>query len=503
MSHPMISRNGGLLLSIVVVAAPVTACERDSVSTQPATAATPSTTSTSLPESSQLQDDDVASAIRRYVAEDEILRGQAVQVAVTQGIATLTGSVTTYVARERASKLAGTIRGVRSVVDEIAVNPPARTDDQIKSDLEKALHDDLATRSSAVGIVVRDGKVTLTGTTDSWQEEALIGEVAKTVPGVRSVDNQIAFHYAMVRPEAEVAAEVNHRLSTDLWLDGDKVVATVKGQAVRLDGVVASYDQKLRANSDAWVEGVNSVDDSGVLVDWVARDKQRMVSEFPFRSDADVAQAIRDAFKYDPRLRSFQPKVSVQDGTAVLTGTVDSASARRAAESDARNTIGVWEVRDEVLVPPASAQPSDADIDRMARRVLEDDVFLADRPAIHVSTSHGKATLSGAVTSGVERLDAVMDVASTPGVVEVDDQLTVKLTPEELKRAIEDRLRWDVMVQRDRVSVAVAPDGVATLTGALDSWSEIKAASDDALRAGATRVVDLLKLEGHPEFIAK
>lgn len=115
----------------------------------------------------------------------------------------------------------------------------------------------------------------------------------------------------------------------------------------------------------------------------------------------------------------------------------------------------------------------------------------------------GKSALQGKVSSGVERLDAVADVFSVPGVVEVDDQLTVQRTPAEVQSDITDRLLWDVMVQRDRVSVRVGPDGVATLTGTLSSWSEIKAASTDALLGGATRVIDLLKLKGHPEFVAK
>jgi hypothetical protein len=88
-------------------------------------------------------------------------------------------------------------------------------------------------------------------------------------------------------------------------------------------------------------------------------------------------------------------------------------------------------------------------------------------------------------------------------VVEIDNQLAVKRTPADVKAAFEDYLYWDAMVQPDRVSIAVAPDGTATLTGTLDSWGETRAASRDAMRAGASRVVTLLKLKDHPEFAAK
>ena len=101
-----------------------------------------------------------------------------------------------------------------------------------------------------------------------------------------------------------------------------------------------------------------------------------------------------------------------------------------------------------------------------------------------------------------ERFYAIADVESIPGVTEIDDGLSVKRPPADIKASIDDRLFWDPMVQRDRVSVAVAPDGVTTLTGTLDSWSEIKAAADDALWGGATHVVNVLKLKKHPEVVA-
>jgi len=63
-------------------------------------------------------------------------------------------------------------------------------------------------------------------------------------------------------------------------------------------------------------------------------------------------------------------------------------------------------------------------------------------------------------------------------------------------------LFWDPTLEPDRVSVAVAPDGVVTLTGTLDSWGEIKAATDDAVWGGAARVINLIKLKNHPEVVA-
>jgi osmotically-inducible protein OsmY len=247
---------------------------------------------------------------------------------------------------------------------------------------------------------------------------------------------------------------------------------------------------------------VDAVDNSGVIVDWSAQDDQKQVTDYPVASDPEIAQAVRAAFRFDPRLKALMPQVAVKNGGVLLSGTVDSPKARRAAEADAKDTVGVWSVRDEVLVQPAGA-PTDDDLARGVKQVLAEDLFLSNGKSIQVSSAKGKVALSGTIASSFDRLDAVADVESVPGVAEIDDELVVNRPPAEIKAGIEDRLFWDPMVERDRVSVAVAADGIATLTGTLDAWSEIKAAADDALSGGAARVINTLKLKKHPEIVAR
>ncbi|MGD0679619.1 MAG: BON domain-containing protein [Polyangiaceae bacterium] len=99
------------------------------------------------------------------------------------------------------------------------------------------------------------------------------------------------------------------------------------------------------------------------------------------------------AFLLDPRLKKLMPEVAVQN-TVVLSGTVDTPNARRAAEGDAQDTMGVWNVRDEVLVQPVG-KPTDFDIERAVRRELAEDIFLPDGKSIRVSSAKGKIALRG------------------------------------------------------------------------------------------------------------
>ena len=107
-----------------------------------------------------IPDADIAQAIRRHMQEDGALRSAPVHVAVSEGICTLEGSVGNLLAKERALRVAETIRGVRSVIDKVDVSPVAKTDQQLQSDVTRELKRDSATRPYAIGVTTKDGKVT-------------------------------------------------------------------------------------------------------------------------------------------------------------------------------------------------------------------------------------------------------------------------------------------------------------------------------------------------------
>ena len=68
---------------------------------------------------------------------------------------------------------------------------PHRTDADIRRDVEKGLFYDDIVRSYEVQVDVHDGNVTLSGTVASDAERFEAEKVAGTVPGTRSVTNNI------------------------------------------------------------------------------------------------------------------------------------------------------------------------------------------------------------------------------------------------------------------------------------------------------------------------
>ena len=183
--------------------------------------------------------------------------GRLVTVAVQDGIVTLTGKVDNLLARDRAAEIAGAIRGVRSVSNQITVDPIARADKQIQNKVNRMIARNPTTESFQINASVNNGVVLMTGKVDSWAEQDLATTVAKSIPGVREVRNKIEVDFTKSRPDKEIEADVRSRLIWDTLVDDELIFVDVKDGVVFLKGTVGSVMEQGRARSDAWVLGVN------------------------------------------------------------------------------------------------------------------------------------------------------------------------------------------------------------------------------------------------------
>jgi osmotically-inducible protein OsmY len=441
------------------------------------------------PAQETLDDADIQTAIESEFLGDQMVPFHSIDVAVSEGVATLSGTVDTLAERQRAVMLAETIKGVRAVVDRLQVTPVTRSDAQIRRDIEQAFLMDPAADAYEIEVSVEDGVATLTGTVESWPEKQIALRVARNVKGVRDVDSQITIEYAVDRPDYEISAEIEKRLQWDARVDDALIDVAVNDGNVMLTGIVGSAVERTRAAGDAWVGGVRDVDTSGLTVEWWARDEMQR-DKLVRRSDAEIAQAVKDALLYDPRVFSFNPDITVNDGTVTLSGVVDNLEAKRAAERDAHNTVGVVLVRNHLHVRPAAEQ-TDAELEDQVEQALLLDP-LVDRFDIGVSVFNGRAYLAGTVDRSFDKWHAEDVAAGVEGVVDVTNNLVVMRKPVHasdfaIKRDIEDELFWSPFVDADQVKVEVT-DGVATLTGTVDTWNERAWAAENAREGGALSV---------------
>lgn len=445
-------------------------------------------------------DDAIAGAVEEQLLRDPVLRARAVDVGCRVGVVTLTGVVDDLLAKDRATELAETVRGVRSIVNRIVVDPhEERTDQQIAEDVRQALLADPATEAYDLEVESLDGVVTLIGVVQSGPEEQLAVAAARSVSGVRDVGERISIDVPERRRDAEITAEVKRALQYDVWVEDADVTVRVDDGAVSLTGAVPSLVAKRRAERHAWVPGVTDVESSELTVDIAAADPMTRRGPYVPFADENVARAVRDAFLFDPRVAPYQLRVTVRGGIAYLRGSVDTHAARMAAGAVALDTIGVRRIKNYVTVEPV-VDVSDETVRERIELAFGADAWLAYQD-VRPRVTNGVVILDGTVESEAIRRRAVSVASRIGGVRYIDDRLSVRsrigvtLNDAELQEDVESELYWSPFVDAQGISVEVA-DGIVTLTGVARTWAEVRAAERNAREAGATHVRNRLTV-GH------
>src|SRR3979411_2328041 len=115
-----------------------------------------------------------------------------------------------------------------------------RTDEQIQRDVLAELKWDGRVQPNEIGVVVKDGIVTLTGWVDSFTKKWAAEEAAVRVRGVKAVANDIEVRLptSAERTDADIAAAALHALQWDAFIPTDKIKVTVSNGWVTLDGEV-------------------------------------------------------------------------------------------------------------------------------------------------------------------------------------------------------------------------------------------------------------------------
>jgi len=164
----------------------------------------------------QLTDAAITRAVEQELDHDRAVDSPDITVSTEDGIVTLEGNVSNLMAQERAVRIAETVKGVRTVISRIAIRPTIELSDRaLKYDVNSALFYDRATDAYELGVEVDQGTVKLTGQVQSFAERQLAERVAKTVHGVRAVDNHITIKLTGDRPRPEIKADVEKRLRWD------------------------------------------------------------------------------------------------------------------------------------------------------------------------------------------------------------------------------------------------------------------------------------------------
>jgi osmotically-inducible protein OsmY len=217
-----------------------------------------------------------------------------------------------------------------------------------------------------------------------------------------------------VKSNSELETDIRAELVWDPKVKHpDEIAVAADRGTVTLRGTVGSLHQRKAAVTAAKrIRGTFDVNDE---LDVRLMDKWAV-------GDADIRGAALQALHWNVVVPADRLDVKVDAGHAVLMGTVDWRYEKDVAEATVANLLGVVGVRNEIeVVSTATA------LDGMSARI--EDAFKRSAQThandILISVTDGEVTLQGTVTSWAEHDEALAAAASAPGVLSVDDQLSI------------------------------------------------------------------------------
>lgn len=135
----------------------------------------------------------IKKAVRERLSCDaRLARPDQIDILVTRGVVTLTGTAPAYDQKAAATEDTWPVEGVVNVINDIAVAPLVRRPDaEIDADVRVALAHDPSINPSNIQVSVANGTVTLRGTVPSFYQVDEATNAARRVAGVANIVNQL------------------------------------------------------------------------------------------------------------------------------------------------------------------------------------------------------------------------------------------------------------------------------------------------------------------------
>jgi osmotically-inducible protein OsmY len=274
--------------------------------------------------SRQVTDQQIENAISHSILTDAVLHAKTIDVTVTEGVAKLTGVIDSLIADDRAVRFAETTRGVRAVVDTIVLHPPARSDADLRKDVDAAFAYDAWASPLAIKADVKDGVVTISGELSQYRQKRVASDVAKGVKGVKGVTETFTLTGKTERSDPQILGEIRHAMATDAWLYRNLIQTEINRGVITLSGTVGTPAQHNRAIWLAWTAGVSAVYADGLHTEASWGEGTAREELIDSMSDSAIQQSVKDSLAFDPRVWSFRPRIDVEN--EVVTRSMESSA---------------------------------------------------------------------------------------------------------------------------------------------------------------------------------
>ena len=210
----------------------------------------------------------------------------------------------------------------------------------LQKDVQDAIKWEPLLNAAEIGVTVKDGVVTLTGTVDGYSKKMEAENAAKRVEGVKAVVENIEVKFNNgwgKKDDNEIATEVLNALKWHWQIPNDKVKVQVEKGWITLAGELQwNYQKESAKDVVKNLLGVTGVTNNITI-------KSETQDQIEKR---DIEKALRRNWSLDDQ----DITVKASGHKATLTGTVDSWYQKDEAGRIAWNAPGVWTVDNELVV---------------------------------------------------------------------------------------------------------------------------------------------------------
>ncbi len=213
-----------------------------------------------------------------------------------------------------------------------------KTDNKLHSDVIDELAWDPQLRDAEIGVAVKSGVVTLSGTVKSYAQKLAAHAAAERVSGVKALADDLMVRPLTSKPtDTEIAHAAVNALYWDTEVPNDRITVKVEDGWVTLEGIVPwRYQSESSERAVRYLGGVKGVSNH--------------IKVQPAISTAEVKNKIENALKRSAELDAKRISVEAADGKVTLKGTVRTWAERRDAERAAWSAPGVRQVEDMIVV---------------------------------------------------------------------------------------------------------------------------------------------------------